>query len=195
MSTNNSTELLTQLLSNDALTGIASATGASSKDVSSILASALPALLNGATAQSTSNETKEDFANALATHAATDTTNMSSFFQKVDLTDGAKIVNHLLGTNNTVTQTATTNTGIDAKTVKLVMAAAAPLLMSLLGKQTNASASANNAQVLTSATSLLGKTDLSSIAGLLLGGKNSGINLSDGIDASDVINIAKKILK
>ena len=190
----NTTELLTQLLSSDALAGIAKATGATNKDVSGVLAAALPALLKGATSQSTSATTAESFAKALASHANEDTSNLSSFFKNVDLTDGAKIVGHLLGAKDTTAETASKKTGIDAKTVKVIMAAAAPLLMSLLGKQTKAKTS-NSADVLKAATSLLGKTDVASIATLLLGGKKSGIDLTDGIDAKDVIGIVGKLIK
>ncbi len=189
----NNTELLNQLLSSDSLKGIASATGVSNADVTKILASSLPSLLNGAASQSTSKDTQESFANALASHATADTSNLSSFFNNVDLKDGNKIVSHLLGSNSNTAETTAQQTGVDAKNVNAVMAAAAPLLMSLLGKQTNASASANNAAVLSSATSLLGKADLSSITSLL--GKNSGIDLSDGIDAKDILGIAKKLMK
>lgn len=163
------------LLSGDALEGIVSSTGASKNDISSVLSSALPSLLSGAAKQSTGKDTASSFASALEHHANNSTSDLLSFFKNVDATDGGKIVSHLLGGDkDTTAEKVAKETGVDAKTVAAVLAVAAPLLMSLLGKKTNeakkedkTSSTASLAQALLgSATS--GKLDVSSILGSLL---------------------------
>ena len=126
------------LLSGDALDGIVSSTGASKKDISSVLTSALPSLLSGAAKQSTGKDTALNFASALEQHAAKPTNNLASFFKDVDALDGSKIIGHLLGgEKDTTAEKIAKQSGVDPKTVAKILAVAAPLLMSLLGKKTN----------------------------------------------------------
>lgn len=164
--------LLGLLTSADSIGGMSQSTNVSSNGVQSILGAALPSLLSGALGQSTNASTATGFANALTQHAAANTSNLGSFFGGVDLDDGAKIVNHLLGANSaaTVNQIAK-QTGVSKKDVTKVLSAAAPLLMSLLGQQANATVQ----QPLTSSNtgnlmgSLLQNVDVGSLLGSMLG--------------------------
>lgn len=125
------------LLGSSSLNGIANSTGASKKDVTQVLSAALPLLLQGAGKQSTGKSTAASFAQALEQHAGSSTSSLSSFFKNVDLDDGAKIVSHLLGkSTNSTTKSISKQTGLDANQVAAILAAAAPLIMSLLGKST-----------------------------------------------------------
>lgn len=184
-----STNILKSLVNNDSLKEIAKLTGVDTNDVSSVLVSALPSLLQGASKQ-TSGKSAQSFVEALTQHAGNDTSNLSSFFKKVDLTDGAKIVSHLVGNNDTASKKISKETGIDAKTVIKVLSAAAPLLMSLLGKQSKADSKADSNTTLNLASQLLGNVDISSIAGSLL-----GTNKKASIDAKDVVNLIGKFVK
>ena len=149
------------LLGKDALNGIASSTGLSSKDVTSVLTSALPSLLNGASNQSTGKDTLEGFAQALQQHAGKNTSSLSSFFKDVDLVDGGKIVSHLLGSKTDSTSNdIASKLGIDAKDVSKILAAAAPLFMSLLGKKAQSAAKDPEASLSSIASSLLGNVDV-----------------------------------
>ena len=65
--------LMNVFLSQQSQQGISTATGSSSSDVTSILASALPSLLAGANKQSQQTSTATSFAKALASHAQDDT--------------------------------------------------------------------------------------------------------------------------
>ena len=163
--------LLSSLLTPATLKGIASMTGVSANDVSSILTSALPTLLNGASKQSSQAKTAESFANALLQHADKDTKSISTFLKNVDIDDGAKIVSHLLGATGTTSATkkAAKESGIDAKTVAKVLSIAAPLLMSLLGKQSKKDNKKGDTLNLASvAGSLLSNADVGSLlTGLL----------------------------
>ena len=99
--------LMSTLLSEESINGVGEKAGASSEQVRGVLGSALPLLLNGANAQANDESTASGFAGALQQHAQSDTSNLSSFLGGVDLSDGAKIVAHLLGAN-TAAQTAQT---------------------------------------------------------------------------------------
>lgn len=151
------------LLDKDALSGIASSTGLSSKDVTSVLKSALPSLLDGASKQTSNKSTLEGFASALEKHASKNTSSLTSFFKDIDIDDGSKIVSHLLGDNKGKTaDSLAKDLGIDAKDVAKVLACAAPLLMSLLGKKAQ-SAKKDSDSLSSIASSLLGNADVGSL--------------------------------
>ena len=203
--------LMNVFLSQQSQQGISTATGSSSSDVTSILASALPSLLAGANKQSQQTSTATSFAKALASHAQDDTSNLSSFYNNVDLNDGAKIIQHLLGnkTNSTIKAVAN-QAGVTQNQAGSVLAAAAPLLLSLLGQQTTAQTKtaatqkAKTAQTTNLMSSLLSNVDVGSLIGTMLGSgssskksssKKSGVDLSDGLDIGDVVGIMGKLIK
>lgn len=130
------TKLAGTLLSSDSISGLSSLTGASDKDVSNVLAQALPALLNGANGQAKDNATAEGFASALADHAKVDTKDLSKFLGNVDLTDGGKILTHLLGSDkDDLLGDIAKKTGVSKKDTNSIVSGIAPLLLSLLGQQ------------------------------------------------------------
>lgn len=124
------------LLSSDSVKGLSDLSGVSGDDVTSVLTQALPALLDGAKGQAKDEKTAESFAGALADHAKADTGNLGNFLGNVDLKDGAKIIGHLLGSNEKDTvNSVSKKTGVDSDKTSTILSAAAPLLMSLLGQQ------------------------------------------------------------
>lgn len=137
-------DLLSQLLSTSVVNSVASNTGSSKKDVTSVLASALPSLLSGALAQNNSTQTSSGFLSALTSHGQKEE---STLLDKLDLTDGGKIVAHLLGANtNQQVENTAKETGVSSDLVSKIISAAAPVLMAYLGKQVLASISTNTAQ-------------------------------------------------
>ncbi len=125
------------LLSSDSVDGVSERTGSSGSDVSKVLAKALPALLDGANDQAKGKKTSKGFASALSDHAKDDTSDLSGFLGNVDMEDGAKILGHLLGSKeeDKVNEIAE-DSGMDASTVLEILSTASPLLLSLLGQQT-----------------------------------------------------------
>ena len=124
------------LLGSDSISGLSSLTKVEDKDVNSVLAEALPALLLGANNQAKGKDTTDSFAEALADHAKVDTKDVEGFFGNIDLEDGAKIIGHLLGAEKSdVTKKVAKKTGVSDDKTAMILAAAAPLLMSLLGQQ------------------------------------------------------------
>lgn len=150
--------ILTALLSSSNIKSIGKESGASTADVKKVLTSAIPSLLQGASAQASGSSTAAGFLQALTAHAADSP-------GKIDLSDGAKILSHLLGSKKTSTTNAVAKeSGVDKAKVSSILAAAAPLLLSVLGQQTNASSSNSNA-----VAALLGSVVSSNMGGLLSG--------------------------
>ena len=166
--------ILGSLVSSDSISGISSAAGVSEGEAKSVLTSALPGLLNGALAQSEGADTVSGFAGALTQHSADDTSDLKGFLSGVDLKDGAKIVGHLLGSKEADTvAAASAASGVSEACTRGVLSAAAPLLMSLLGQETQAQQSQNSGLNVTGIIgSLLGNVDTSSLLLGLLGGGN-----------------------
>ena len=125
--------IIKTLMSKEGISGISQKTGASSFDIKNVLSSALPQLFSGADKQNTNASTQQGFVNALSQHASNDTSNLSSFFGNVDLTDGSKIVGHLLGKDGSAGVAA--QTGVNSEKTSNILSSAAPLVMSLMGKQ------------------------------------------------------------
>ena len=185
--------LLGTVMSGDSVQGLSQAADVSDENTRSVLSAALPLLLNGALSQANNSETSEGFANALSQHAAADTSNIGSFFNGIDLGDGAKIVAHLLGanTNNTVNQVAQ-QTGVSQQQTSSILSAAAPLLMSLLGQATNQQQSANAGLGIGNIMgSLLGGGNLNlggMLSGLLGGGASGASDTLQEVSGNDAQN-------
>lgn len=121
-------------------------TGMSAEQVSSVLTNVMPMLLQGAGNQANDAATAESFSNALETHGAADTSDLSRFLGGVDLADGAKIVSHLLGGKQEASvQEAAKASGVSAKDVTKVLTLVAPLLLTILGQQKKKHGSAGSA--------------------------------------------------
>ena len=130
------TKLAGALLSSDSVKGLSDLSGVSNSDVTSVLTQALPALLDGAKGQASDTKTSDSFAKALSSHAKADTDNLAGFLGNVDLKDGAKIIGHLLGSEESSTvQKISKKSGVSDDKTTMILSAAAPLLMSLLGQQ------------------------------------------------------------
>lgn len=132
--------VMNTLMSADSLNSISKKTGSSKKEVSDVLVQALPLLLAGAQKQEAEEETAESFEAALETHSENDTSDLETFFDGVDMADGAKIIGHLLGKETSkTTKKVSKSSGTSDDNTALILAAAAPLLMSLLGQETKKS--------------------------------------------------------
>ena len=164
--------LMETMLSTDSIESMSKAAEVSEGDVKGVLASALPALLNGVQEQANGEETAEGFLGALGQHAQVDTGDIASFFSNVDVEDGGKIVGHLLGANTeAATQEVSERAGLGSGKTALILALAAPLLMSLLGQQQQQTAPAMTSSGIGGLMSgLLGGGQTTDLLGSLLGG-------------------------
>ena len=179
--------ILSTLLGASSIQGISQAANTSSDTVKSVLSAAVPQLLQGVTQQATNSSTAESITQALTEHAKEDTSNVASFLKGVDLSDGAKIITHLLG-NNAVSSIAK-EAGTNTNTTKSILSAAAPLFMSLLGKQTSGTSSSALGSLVSGA---LGNANVGSLVSGLLGGGSSSNTQSNS--ASALGSVASSLL-
>ena len=170
--------IMKTLMSSDSVSQLSSLTGTQENQVSNILQSALPQLLSGAKQQATSADTAAGFAKALQSHGQVDADDLASFMGGVDMEDGQKIINHLLGKEAAAKEAAdlSAKSGVSAANVSGILSAAAPLLMTLMGKQ-----AAKSQPQQTAANA--GGFDLSGIVGSLFGGGGD----DDGFGLDDVL--------
>lgn len=211
----NINSLVSTLLSTDSVKSVGKKTGTSSSDVTNVLSTALPLLLKGADSQAKSDGTAESFANALSDHSKKDTSDLASFLDGVDLEDGAKIVGHLLGSKSDgSTNKIAKESGVDADKAGAILSAAAPLLMSLIGQQTNEEKKKNSSAAVGSLVgTLLSNVDVGSLVTGFLGGgsdsdkesskkkasKNTSVKKKEskdsGVDLGDVADLLTGLLK
>ena len=177
--------LIGTMMSADSVQNIGKAAEADPKAVKNVLSAALPSLINGAKAQS--EDTSTGFAEALLSHGKDDTSDLASFLGKVDLKDGGKIIGHLLGSaSSDEIAEISRKAGASKKDTSNILSAAAPLLMSLLGKQASSSSSDSSASAVGSVASLLLKNvDVGSLLGNLLGGKDDKDDKDEKEDKKD----------
>lgn len=192
--------LMKTLLSNESVKGLVKKSGASQEQVESIIKNALPMLLDGAKKQANGESTSKGFANALLEHADSDTTDLSAFMDGIDLADGAKIIGHLLGAEKgSATKSVAKKSGADNAKTETVLSMAAPLLMSLLGKETKNEHKKKDKKKKEEAAgglmgTLLQNVDVGELAGSLLGGGKDD-KKDDGLDLGDIASLFGSLLK
>lgn len=185
--------LINTMLGNDSLSALSKTTGASNDQVQKVLANALPSLLKGMQNNSSDQDGEASLNKALAEHAKNDTSDISAFMNNVDLSDGAKILGHILGDNQTsVAMNAAKKSGVSAEESSNILAAAAPLLLAILGgNQAKSGSKSSNDLIGSLASSLLKGDNLtdSIISGLgsLLGGGTATGKKSSTSKATDVV--------
>lgn len=188
-------ELLGVLLSQNSLNGISKTTHTSDNAVKSVLASALPDLLGGAVEQTKDTSILDGFTTALSDHSSANTSDLASFFSGVDMEDGTKIVNHLLGNNKkTATAKAAKKAGVSDNDAASIISAAAPLLMSLLGQQAKSKKASKSSDVAEVIGSLLGNANVSDALTTLLGGKTTN-SKSKKKNSDNLLSSLFKMLK
>jgi len=132
--------LLSTLTSADSLNAISKTSGAKPSQVSALLTTALPVLLKGMQTNASSEKGASALASALDQHASSNVSNIGSFLSNIDLGDGAKIIGHILGGNNTQVQTGLAKkSGLTSSQVGSILSSVAPLLLSLIGSKKQSS--------------------------------------------------------
>ena len=175
-------DILGTIMSGDSVKAIGSLTETDAGSVKKVLTAALPSLLQGAKEQGEDETT--GFSEALLSHGKDDTSDIASFLGKVDLKDGGKIIGHLLGSDSSNKIGAIAKeAGVTKKKTSNILSAAAPLLLSLLGKKASSESGSGNAGLGGIAALLLKNVDLGSVLGSVLGG--SGKDDKDDKDDKD----------
>ncbi|WP_431134359.1 DUF937 domain-containing protein [Psychroserpens mesophilus] len=134
-------DLLNSDLGKTIISGVSGSTGTEQNKTSSVLTMALPVLMKAMERNASTPEGAQGLMGALSSkHDGSILDNLGGLFgggvdQNVK-TDGAKILNHVLGQRQTgVQQIIGQKAGIDAGSVGEILKVAAPILMGVLGKQ------------------------------------------------------------
>ncbi len=181
--------LLSSATSSSSTAAMAKASGASKEQVSSLVSSALPLLLQSMASNASDEKGSESLAQALASHAETQGS-VSEQIENADTDDGAKIIEHLLGGKTDKVQTTLAgSSGLSSSQVSTILSCLAPALMSSVGKET-ASAKEEGAEKESSGL------DLSSLLVGLVTGKPTASKPaktgSSGLDLGDILSFAMK---
>jgi hypothetical protein len=129
-------QLTGQLGDKNALSQLGQSAGADSGQVQQLVQLGLPLLMQAMGKNSSKDEGAQALTAALDQHKDTNVNDIARFLNKVDTTDGAKIVQHVLGEKNeTVQNNLAKKTGMDAGQVSSILAQLAPLVMGFLGQQ------------------------------------------------------------
>lgn len=151
--------LLTSMTSSSSLDSMSRRTGGSNDQMAALITAALPILLRAMTANASTQSGAASLNEALGQHTATGS--VAEQFATADMDDGAKILQHILGRNSSsVMNGLSSQSGLSNDQVGSALSALAPVLLSSL------SAASNQAPVQR---------------------QRPAIDLSDGIDASDIM--------
>ncbi len=188
----------------DAVSALSGKSSASEDQVTQALLQALPSMLGKMQTNAQTKEGADSLLKALDQHDLSDA-DIVKLIKTADMDDGIKILNHIYGDEKKteeVQKQVAAKAGIDTKKVAMIMAAAAPAVLTMLAKtnkKANKTASVSNsdglADLLGGVMSLAGGgssrggLDVGSILGSVLGG-NSKKN--DGLDVGDILGALLK---
>ncbi|MBP0989804.1 MAG: DUF937 domain-containing protein [Oscillospiraceae bacterium] len=187
---------IASLLSGSGISTIAKTVGAEESNVQSAIGAALPALISGMQKNVSTESGASSLAKALSDHSGDSTSNIASFLNNVDLSDGSKIVSHILGSSNTSTTNAIAKqSGLSSSKVSQILSMIAPLLLSLIGKK-NTNGDSSSAGLGSLLGSILGSSsDLGGLAsaasGLFGGSSNKSSSKKDGGLLDGILKIFK----
>jgi hypothetical protein len=125
-----------QLSDSNTLNQLGQSAGADSNQVQQLVQVGLPLLMQAMGKNSSTTEGAQALTAALDQHKDADVNDISAFLEKVDTSDGAKIVQHVLGEDNDqVQRNLAKKTGMDTSQVSSILTMLAPLVMGYLGQQ------------------------------------------------------------
>ena len=152
--------LLGTLVSQNTVNTVSKKTGANSNLTSKLLLVAIPLLIKYMTSNAKKKNGAQSLLNALGQH--TNTNSMADQIRNADENDGEKIIQHILGNDKyKVVNSLASETGLTNNQVNQTLSNIAPALLSGL----SAATTATNKK------------------------KNNGVDLSDGLDMSDLVGL------
>ena len=181
--------LLGSMTSNDSVNSVSKKTGVSSKLTSKLLMMAIPMLISYMTKNASKKDGAQSLLGALTQHKSNDT--VSNQIANADTVDGAKIIGHILGGDQSaIINNLAKESGASTQEVSSILNSIAPALLNSLSTATTATAKKPKQ----SSVDLSDGIDLSDIAGLLNGGKvtNTQPNAAAGLLGSLLGGNSKK---
>lgn len=132
----NISDLLSSFTHSDSLSALSQSSGAQPNQISNLLKTALPILMKGMAQNAGSESGANALSKALDAHSGVNTSNLGALLKNADVTDGTKILGHILGTKNTEVQKGLAQkTGLSSSQTGTILASVAPMLLSVLGGQ------------------------------------------------------------
>jgi hypothetical protein len=129
------TDILGEFTGKDAVGTIADKFNLDSKQVSSVISSALPSIMGAMQKNASTPGGAEALAKALGDHAG-NAGNIVNNLKGADLIDGSKILGHIFGGDlSSVLGGISKKTGVASNAVSNILASIAPSLLAILGKQ------------------------------------------------------------
>ena len=129
--------LLGSMMSSNSVNSVSNKTGLSSKLVQKLIVAAIPLLIKYMTNNASSTAGAQSLLGALMQHKGT--RSMSEQIDDADEEDGAKIIRHILGSDEEkVVSTLADETGLKSEEVTRGLASLAPALLSGLSAAANA---------------------------------------------------------
>jgi hypothetical protein len=162
-------DLLNSDLGKQIIAGVSSQAGTNHEETSSVLASALPALVGAMQNNASTPEGESGLLGALTggKHDGGILDNLSGFLGGGDFSDGDNILGHVLGGDKeNVQNNLSQSKGVGSDKIAMILKIAAPILMGYLAKKALSGGLSNNGA---SANSGGGLTDI--LGGLLGGGQ------------------------
>lgn len=176
--------LMDGIVSESSIKTISKKNNASPEQASGVLMSAVPMLISEMKKNVETEDGASKLFDALDIHAADDFSDISGFLKNVDIEDGAKILNHIMGSQRDtekIENNLASKTGLDKGQVAGILSLVAPLLLSYLGKEKQTANSSKTEDKGSFLASMLGS--------LLSGGSSSS---GSGIDIGGLISFATK---
>ena len=161
--------LLGTLTSGNSVNALSEKTGANSSQITKLIMIALPLIIKALTKNTSSSSGASSLLGALTQHTSRDA--IDKQITNADTADGAAILNHILGGNTaSVTNGLAEQTGLSGNQVSTALNSIAPAILSgLSAATTQAQTAAAQAQQNTGAV--------------------GGVDLSDGLDLSDIMGM------
>ncbi len=169
-------DLISQFTDSSTLSSLGAAAGTSNSDqVSSLLSSALPMLLQAMTNNSQSKKGASSLAKALDDHAADKVTSVSDSVKNADAEDGSKIISKIFGSKtDAIEDFLASKTNLSKSQVDKILSKAAPVVMSLVGSEKNSSGTESDGISSLISSFAGGNFNLGEAASLLSGSESSG---------------------
>jgi len=130
-------KLITEQVSDpNMLKKLGQSVGADSSQVEKLVQLGMPTLLNAMSQNASSEKGAAALTSALEKHQDDDVDDIDSFLSQVDMADGAKMLQHILGgKNERVKNNLAKKTGLDQSQVMELMTQLAPLMLGTLGQE------------------------------------------------------------
>ncbi len=184
--------ILDSLTNPQSINALSSATGKDAVDVSNVLAAALPTLLGSLQVNADKESQANSLAKALSDHGKKNT---GDVMNNLETEDGEKILGHLLGNNtDALCKGVSKSTGLNKKTVLLILCAAAPLLMNIMGKNSDSQNTGSSGNLGGLLGNLLGVSSNNSGSELQEINNISNNNSGSGVDLGAMASMVSAML-